>query len=76
MKDIDSGKFKVSNFISRTIKRSFQNCMSDIPKAPISNGVQQGIPCYSDNSHLNSQRSLYFVPYFDYPIEQRKRRTP
>ena len=34
LRDIDSGKFKLSNFISRRIKRNFQNCMSGTPKAP------------------------------------------
>jgi len=38
------------------------------PEEYIDSAIHQGIPCYSDESHLNKHGSLYFVPYFDFPL--------
>ena len=39
------------------------------PEDHIHTGTHEGIPCYSDDNHLNTHGARYLIPYFDYPIE-------
>ncbi|MDE0859197.1 MAG: acyltransferase family protein [Akkermansiaceae bacterium] len=39
------------------------------PEDHIHTGTYEGIPCYSDDNHLNIQGARYLTPYFDYPLE-------
>jgi hypothetical protein len=40
------------------------------PEQYLSSGSYDGIPCYSDESLLNTHGSLYLAPFFDYPIKK------
>ena len=39
------------------------------PENYIDSGLQNGLPCYSDKSHLNKHGSLYLAPYFQYQLD-------
>lgn len=39
------------------------------PENHIHTGTHEGIPCYSDDNHLNIHGARFLIPYFDYPIE-------
>jgi peptidoglycan/LPS O-acetylase OafA/YrhL len=38
------------------------------PEKYMKSAIHQGIPCYSDETHLNKHGSLYYVPYFNLPF--------
>ena len=56
--------------ITHRLKEVFPELHVWYPEDHIKSGIYQGIPCYLNDTHLNSHGSMYFLPYFDYPLKE------